>query len=418
MPPKNTLKLTLTDIGLDGSGLAHHQKKLIFVPYTIPGEVVEAHIVDDSGKSARAEALKLLNASADRVTPRCKHFGPGRCGGCQWQHMNYEAQVALKTDIVIDQLIRVGGFKDPEVKLTLASSQEWGYSTETTFWPLPDGELAYRGTERGRLIPIEECHIIEPELLHLANELDFDVASVNEIRLHTATSGDPMVVLRTDDDVPPELEITFPASLNFLLKDKEPFNLLGETHVIQRIHDREFRVTTGVDFRSNLPQVERLVDVVLAYLNPGPEDLIFDLYGGVGVFAAFIASHAKLVTYVDSYPPAATDAEENLQDVENVDVIEGSVSGILQDLIDDPESDAYAAAVLDPPYTGLTDNAMKALGQLSLPRLVYVAQNPTSLANDVKQLVKRYGYRLAEVQPIDFMPQTAYIQCVALLTKE
>lgn len=420
MNPPKIFQLLLNDITPDGCAVGIYKNKLYAVPFAIPGEVINARVVDESSDPAQAEGVTLLEASADRVSPRCKHFGPGKCGGCQWQHMRYAAQIALKTDIVAACFEHIGGFKDAPIRLAIESPLQWGYASQTTFWVTNEGELGFRAADRRHIIPVEECHIVEAALLTLTGEIDFDIESVDEIRVQLGTGGNPMLTLRSQSDEPPELENNLPVSINFLLRDKEPFNLVGSTHTMQRLLNREFRVAAGSDFRANRLQIERLVEAVLRYLDPQPEDGVLDLFGGVGVFSAFIAPHVQRVTYVDSYPPAATDAESNLADLSNIDIIEGSVQDVLEDILDDLEDQAplYTAAIVDPPHTGLTDGILQALGKLHLPRLIYVSQNPETLAADAQRLVREFGYRLVEIQPVDFAPQTALVHCVALFKTE
>jgi 23S rRNA (uracil1939-C5)-methyltransferase len=138
---------------------------------------------------------------------------------------------------------------------------------------------------------------------------------------------------------------------------------------------------------------------------------VLDLYAGVGLFGAFVAQNAALVTLVESYPPAATDADENLGDLDNVDIIEGTVEEALDNL-----DERYDAALLDPPHTGLSIETVDALAELAIPRLVYVSGDPATLARDTKRLAKQ-GYRLERVQPLDLAPQTYYIDTAALFVR-
>jgi 23S rRNA (uracil1939-C5)-methyltransferase len=177
------------------------------------------------------------------------------------------------------------------------------------------------------------------------------------------------------------------------------------------VGERVFRATAGSAFRAYVPQVGALVDYVLGLLDLRGHETVLDLYAGVGVFSAFIAPLAGLVTAVESFPPAATDAESNLDDADNVDIIEGAVEDVLPAL--DP---IYDAAVIDPPSEGLSVEAVDALVALNVPRLVYVGGDPATLARDAQRLV-RHGYVLRHVQPFDFAPQTYYIEAVALLER-
>jgi len=404
----DTITLKLDEMAHGGSALGHYRGRTIFVPYAIPGERVVARIVDDRGRYAFAQGVTLLEPSPARVRPVCPHFGPGRCGGCAFQHIAYDAQPGFKRDIVIDQLRRVGGVRSPVVHPTLPSPDAWAYRSHTTFQVDAEGRLCYLGTDGRSLIPIDECHIIRPELVELFEELAFDeIPELDRVRLQVGSQGAPMVILSTRDDNAPELEVDLPVSINFLLSDNEPANLIGASHITIALRGRRFRVTAGAFFHPNLPQTERLIDLVLERLSLTGSESVLDLYAGVGTFAAFIAPRAALVTVVESYPPAVTDADENLADFDNIDLIEGSVEAVLPAL-----DESYDAAVVDPPPSGLDGRALDALAALGPRTLVYVSADPASLARDAKRLAQK-GYRLLETQPVDMAPQTFQIQCVA-----
>jgi 23S rRNA (uracil1939-C5)-methyltransferase len=410
--PNEPFELTLTEMAHGGSALGRHDRRTIFVPYAIPGERITARITDDRKRYAFAEGVRVLEPSPHRVAPRCAHFGPQRCGGCHFQHIAYAAQLEYKRDIVLDQLKRIGGFPNPVVRPTLASPDEWEYRHHATFHVNQAGDLCYVGTDNAALIPVEECHIIRPELLNLLGELDFEsIPELDRVRLQIGSDGDLMVILSTKDDEAPELEVTMPVSINLLLSDNEPVNLIGSTHVHYTVRGRRFRVTAGGFFQVNLPQAEALVDLVLQKLNLQGGEKVLDLYAGVGLFTRFLAERASLVTSVESYPPAVTDADENLADLDNIDLIEGSVEDVLPEL-----EDTYDAAVIDPPRTGVEPEALDALVERGPRAIVYISCEPATLARDAKRLVAK-GYRLVDVQPVDMFPQTYHIECVAYFTR-
>lgn len=408
----NTFELTLDEMAHGGSAIGHHAGRAIFVPYAIPGERIAARITDDRTRYAFAEGVTLLDPSPHRVTPRCRHFGPGRCGGCHFQHIDYAAQLDYKRAIVIDQFKRIGGFANVTVHPAIPSPDEWGYRHHATFHMDDDGNLCYIGTDNRTLIPIEECPIIRPELLDLLNELDFeDIAELDRVRLQSGSGGDLMVILSTKDDQAPELEVNMPVSINFLLSDNEPVNLIGSSNLTYTVHGRRFRVTAGGFFQVNLPQAEKLVDLVLDRLNLQGGETALDLYAGVGLFTAFIAERASLVTSIESFPPAVTDADENLADLDNIDLIEGSVEDVLSEL-----EESYDAVVIDPPRTGVEPVVIDILDALGPRTIVYVSCEPATLARDAKRLAAK-GFRLVDVQPVDMFPQTYHIECVAHFTR-
>jgi 23S rRNA (uracil1939-C5)-methyltransferase len=406
--PDDTFELELAEMVHGGNALGRHAGRAVFIPYTIPGERILARATDDRGRYAFAESVTLLTPSPHRVAPRCPHFGPGRCGGCHFQHIEYAAQPGFKRDVVIDQMKRIGGFENPVIHATIPSPDAWAYRNHATFHVDEAGNLCFVGTDNESLIPIEECHIIRPELLALLDELNFeDMPDLDRVRLQIGTDGDLMIILSAQSDQPPELQVDMPVSVNFLLSDNEPVSLIGSSHTSYTVRGRRFRVTAGGFFQVNIPQAETLVDLVLNKLNLQGNETVLDCYAGVGLFTAFIAERASLVTSVESYPPAVTDADENLAEFDNIDLIEGTAEDVLPDL-DGP----YDAAVLDPPRDGAHVRVLDALDELRPHTIVYVSCEPSTLARDAKRLAAK-GYQLVDVTPVDMFPQTYHIECVA-----
>jgi 23S rRNA (uracil1939-C5)-methyltransferase len=392
-----------------GSGVARWRRHPVFVPYTIPGERIVARLRPSGDHTMRAEGLRLLEASADRVLPRCPHFGPGRCWRCQWQHIDYPAQLLLKQDVLADQLERLGGIRGDVVKPLVASPSEWGYNHHMVFTPLSDGQLGLPAADGRTIISIDTCLVLHPRLLALYEQLDLSLQDMRRVKLQIGSDGAPMVILYLSTEDAPELETDLDASVNVLLPDNEPANLIGESHSRYQVLDRMFRVTAGSAYRANAQQVPNLVKEVQRLLELQGDEYVLDLYAGVGVFGAFLAQQARLVTLVESYPPAATDAESNLADLDNVDVIEGSVEDVLSSL-----DGAYDCAVVDP-SASVSDAVMASLAELGVKRLIYVSSDPGALARDCKRLGKA-GYRLEIAQPFDCAPQTYHVDTVALFT--
>lgn len=410
----DSFELELTAMAHGGSALGRADGKTIFVPYTIPGERIEARVSEDKGRIAFGQGIRLIDASADRVFPRCPHFGPGRCWRCQWQHIDYAAQLLLKQDVLADQLARLGGFEDADVRAVIPAPRAWGYNHFMTMEVSPDGALGFP-TADGRVFPISECHILHPDLVALYESLDLEpgaLAGMRQIGFGIGTDGEQMLLVFVKDEAEaPDLITEMATSVNMLLPDNEPVNLIGESHLRYSVRGRLFRVTAGSSFRAHVAQLDALVGAVLDGLALAGSEKVLDLYAGVGLFSAFIAEYAALVTLVESYPPAVTDADENLSDLDNVDILEGSVEGVGDEI-----DEAYDAAVLDPPSEGLTTDAMDTLIESGIRRLVYVSGDPATLARDAKRLVVG-GYRLDYVQPIDLAPQTYFIDAVAVFTR-
>lgn len=405
------IELELTTMAHGGSAIGRYAGRAIFVPYAIPGERITARITQDKGRFAYAEGVTLLEGSEARVLPRCPHFGPRRCGGCHWQHIDYPAQLVFKQQIVSDQLARIGGIAAPPVLPIIPSPDPWQYRTHVTLHVTPDGQIGFIGTDDQHIVPIQECHIIRPELQDLLERLDLETLEGNtlsRIRLQVGSeSEDRLIALSTLDDMPPALELDLPVSISFLSEDEQPQALIGTGKVHYTVKGRVFQVTAGSFFQVNLPLAERLVDLVLENLALQGAENVLDLYSGVGLFTAFLAERAAAVTAIEGFPTAVDDADANLSDLDNVTLIEGLVEDVLPEL-----DESFEAVVLDPPRSGMEAPALDALAALAPAKIVYVSCDPATLARDAKRLIAK-GYALQAVQPLDMFPQTYHIECVA-----
>ena len=406
-----SFELELTTMAHGGRAMGRHQGQVVFVPYSIPGERIEARLTGRSGRVIFAEGVKLLEASADRVWPVCAHFGPGRCAQCHWQHIDYQAQLLLKQDVLADQLARIGGFDDVEVLPTIPAPATQGYSWRLSLRVNRAGQAGLPSTLPGQVLWPEECHVAHPDLLELLAALELDTTGMRDLQLLRGSDGDLMLLLTMQDERPPELLSDVPASVNMLLKGGEPVNLIGASHLLREVAGRRFRVTAGSSFHAHDALLPRLVTLVCEWLAPAAGDHVLDLYAGVGFFSAFLAGSAGLVTLVERFPPAVTDAESNLAAYDNVELIEGRVEEVLPHLETPADS-----ALLDPPREGLSPEAVDQLAESGLQRLVYLSADAATLARDARRLRAR-GWQLRQAQPVDLEPLTWRINTVALLER-
>jgi 23S rRNA (uracil1939-C5)-methyltransferase len=404
----NTFEIEITGMAHGGSGFGRYRGRTVFVPFTIPGERVLVRPVHTQEHYIHAEGVRLLEASADRVYPACEAFGSQGCVRCHWQHITYEAQLLLKQDVLADQLERVGKVRHVEILPTIPSPAQWGYHYHMTFVVTPDGKLGLPGKDPKSVVTVHDCQLLHPDLLELYETLDLDLEGISRVRLQMGSDGAQMLILTVAEDAAPELEADFPASVNLILPSNEPVNLIGDSHSRYDICGRVFRVTAGSYIRPNFEQIPRLVSALQKLLDVRHGEKVLDLYAGVGIFSAVLALHAELVTLVESYPPAATDADLNLSEFDNVDVIEGGVETVLESL-----EDGYDAALIDPPSNGVPGAVVDELVRLGVKRLVYVSDDPATLARDTRRLAKA-GYQLVSAQPIDLSPQTYYVDTLAL----
>jgi 23S rRNA (uracil1939-C5)-methyltransferase len=250
----------------------------------------------------------------------------------------------------------------------------------------------------------------------LYDDLDLDLPDLTRLTLVAGHDADDLLMaFETRHDKPPELHVDFPISCVHLVNGDEalPVNLIGNNHVTQRVGEHSYRVSAGRFFQVNTAVAALLVEWVLDWLAPVPDGVILDAYCGVGLFTLPLARQSGLVIAVELDPGATEDLILNLDQVENVEVIEGPVEAVLPDLV---QAEALHGVVVDPPRQGLDVAVIDALVAAGPPRLVYVSCDPATLARDVKRLA-RGGYTLADVQPLDMFPQTYHVETVALLIR-
>ncbi len=406
--------LFLTTIAHGGAALGRRAGQVIFVPGGIPGEAAQVEIIEDKGRYAHARLVEVLEPSPDRVTPRCPHVP--ECGGCQWQHIAYPRQLQLKTEIVRDQLARVGGVADPPVRPTLPSPSPWGYRNRVTFGVGDDGQLGFQRAASHDIVPIVECHIADPRLMALYDDLDLDLPGLLRLALVAGSAADDLLLaFETEGDEPPGLSVDFPVSCVQLVggADAIPVNLVGRNHVTYQVAGHTYRASAGRFFQINTAVAATLVKLVLDWLAPSSADTLLDAYCGVGLFTLPLAERAGLVVAVELDPGATEDLMLNLGEIENVEVIEGPVEAVLPDLV---AGEPLQGAVVDPPRQGLDVAVVDALVKNGPPKLVYVSCDPATLARDVKRLA-RGGYALTNVQPVDMFPQTFHVETAALLNR-
>jgi len=396
-----------------GEAIGRHEGRAIFVPYAIPGERVRVEITEDRGRYARARLLEVLEASPARVEPPCPHFGPEACGGCQWQHIDYQVQARIKGLVVMDQLKRVGKFESPPIYEPIPDEAGWEYRNHALFRVDSAGHLGFLSAHSHDVYPVNDCLILHPLLSQLLQSLDMAYPELEwmELRAGTAT-GDLMVLLQARNEEPPALEVDFPLSIVQIRHDDAIAPLIGLDYITELVHEREFRISATSFYQVNSAQAARLVELVMGALDLRGYEKVLDAYCGVGLFTAFLCEEASFVTGIEAHPTAAKDALHNLADADNVEILEGTVETVLPEV-----QQTLDAAVVDPPRTGLEREALDALIAHGPRRIAYVSCDPATLARDVNRMVKQ-GYELQWIQPIDLFPQTYHIENVALLTRE
>lgn len=400
-------------MGRDASG------RVVFVPYAIAGEEVVVEIVQEKKNFARGRLVEIVTPSPARVTPRCKDFEPppqpspvsnrggSGCGGCQWQHIAYDAQLKFKTEIVREQFARIGKIADAPVLDTIGMSEPWLYRNNVQFVMDADGRLCFRSLESHDLVRIEECHIIHPLIDELFRSLEFEEGGFDGVTLRAGTrTNQKLVILEGQDDEPPELSTDEPVSIAYQSPDGI-FPIVGKDAVHEELRGRMFRVSPESFFQVNTEMAEKLIELVQRFLAPRSTDVLLDAFGGVGTFGLSLASQVARVIEIEESKSAVNDAKANAIDVENIEFERGRVEEILPIL-----KTKIDLVVADPPRAGIDAKALDALIAQAPRAIAYVSCDPATLARDARRLIDG-GYRLMQVQPVDMFPQTYHIESVS-----
>ena len=404
------IRLELSGMAHGGEALGRHEGKVYFVPFGIPGEAVEIEVTEDHGSYARGRIRQILTPSPERVPPPCPHFGA--CGGCHLQHIAYEAQLRYKTEIVRDQLRRIGRIENPPVRSAVPSPDPYGYRNHLQFSVASDGRLGFQAMRSHQVVPIVRCWIAHPMLQELYEALDIEGLPLRRLTLRCGVrTGDRMVIFETEGDEPPALETDLRVSLVLLTRKEKAIPLIGLDYLTEEVGGVRFRISAPSFFQTHTAVAEALVRQVVEWADLHGTEAVLDAYCGVGLFTAHLAPRARRVVGVEAHPAAAADARHNLAAFPHVEILSGTVEAVVPSL-----KEPFDVVVVDPPRAGCSREALEALLARSPRRWIYVSCDPATLARDARRLLDA-GYQLVAVQPFDMFPQTYHIEAVALFVR-
>ncbi len=382
------LALDLVSWGRLGEAMADYEGRPVFVFGGIPGERVVAQVLRVHRKYVSARMTQVLEPSPHRVEPPCPYFGA--CTGCQWQHVSYSRQLAVKREKVVDALERVGGFRDPPVAPVAPSPHQYGYRNHARFTIGPGGSLGFVNRETREFVRIDNCMLMHPGVNELLTRLQDKGGETTQLSIRAGRStGDYLVQPYL---AKPDLDLT-----------------TGQKHYLDAIDGRKFRVSSPSFFQVDVDQTSQMVEVVRRSLGLKPGDILLDAYAGVGTIAVLLAPYVEGVMAVEESSAAVADARENAAGLDNVEFLLGKTEDVLLKLPRRPD-----AVVLDPSRSGCRPEALQNLIQLAPARVAYVSCDAETLARDLKVLGES-AYTLKEVVPLDMFPQTHHVECVALL---
>ncbi|MER5864669.1 class I SAM-dependent RNA methyltransferase [Kitasatospora sp. NPDC002040] len=409
-----------------GHCVARHEGRVLFVRHALPGEKVIAQVTEGTTKSRflRADAVEILTPAKDRIAAPCPFSGPGKCGGCDWQHVTSGGQRKLKVAVLTEQLTKLAGLTPAEAG--------WDGSVEPVGGKLPAGEVpAWRtriqyaidpatgrtGLRRHRsheLEPVDRCLIASEGVSELGVESRTwpGIASIDVIA--AAGSSDRQVILApTPGSQLPIVELDKPVSIARVDEQDLIHKVHGRSFVRERAAGRTWRVSNGGFWQIHPEAPDTLVNAVLDGLDPQWGESALDLYCGVGLFAGALADRVGedgAVLGIESSKQAVVDARHNLAVLDNVRIEHDRVETLL------PRTGITSTdlIVLDPPRAGAGRETVAHLAGLSARRIAYVACDPAALARDLA-FFREGGYRPVSLRAFDLFPMTHHFECVAIL---
>lgn len=419
MPPVESsepIELRIDAVANGGSCVARHEGRVVFVRHTLPGELVLARVTQETKHFLRADAVEILEASPDRVPAPCPFSGPGRCGGCDWQHVAVPAQRRLKAAVIEEQLRRVAGIsREVVVEEVPGAPDGLGWRTRVQFSVRRDGAIGLRRHRSHTIEPIDECLIAHPEVEALGIERKRWPGASGVEAIASAGTGDRLAVLSTRGrarvprmDAPVRL-------VSDRNQEKPPF-------VREDVAGRLWQVSGSGFWQVHPGAAQTLADAVLDTLEPRRGEIAVDLYCGAGLFAGVLGERVGsdgLVVGIESDAQSVRDARFNLRDMPHVSVERGEVESVLDEISFGRGKTRLNRAdlvVLDPPRTGAGPEVVKRVAELAGRRIAYVSCDPATLARDLA-LFAEQGWTLSALRTFDAFPMTQHVELVATLVR-
>lgn len=464
--------ITITDVAAEGKSLARVDDKVIFVPFTVPGDVVDLQITKKKHKYCEARVLRFIEYSNVRAIPKCEHFGI--CGGCKWQNLPYEEQLKAKQKQVFDQLTRIGKIDLPEFLPILGSVKQFEYRNKLEFgfsnkrWltneQVASGETFSNMNAVGfhitgafdKIYPIEKCHLMDDLHNRLRNairdyafehELSFyDLRAqhglLRDMMIRNSNTGEWMLLIQFGKTIDTgngadawelteegrglmqHIADTFPEITSLLWvynpKCNDTFGDLpvhvfkGNDHIYETMEELRFKVGPKSFYQTNTEQAYHLYCVARDFANLTGNELVYDLYTGTGTIANFVARKAKKVIGIEYVPEAIEDAKVNseINGIDNTLFYAGDMKDILTEEFISKHG-RPDVIITDPPRAGMHEDVVNTILQARPKRIVYVSCNPATQARDLALMDAQY--KVAAVRPVDMFPHTPHVENVVLL---
>jgi 23S rRNA (uracil1939-C5)-methyltransferase len=444
------LELAIDSLAYGGNGVARLDGFVVFVRRGLPGDTVRARVTKVHRRHAEALATEILVAGPDRVDAPCAHYPV--CGGCRFQDLAYGSQVAAKEQWVRDSLQRLAGLADFPLEPIVPAASQFHYRNkmEYSFARLADGSTLglHKAGRWDEVLEIEKCWLttdvgnaIRNRMREWAREEKlpaYDQGTHEGYLRHLVVregrnTGQALVQLVTArgerfdrerlievlTEIPEVRSIHWSVNTGVAEVTNLPTELLwGEDAIEEEIGGLRLRVRPNAFLQTNTEMAGRLYEIAREFAGLEGGETVYDLYCGIGTIGLSLATRALTVWGIEISEESVACAIENaeLNSLGNVAFFAGNVGEVLRELREragDPD-----VVVVDPPRAGLAGKALKRLGEIGAPRVVYVSCNPTTLAGDAKRLAESYGYRIVRARPVDMFPHTPHVECVALLERD
>lgn len=464
--------VTITGVAAEGKSLVRIDDLVVFVPFAVPGDVVDLKILKKKHSYAEAVVVRYRELSKVRAVPFCEHFGT--CGGCKWQNLPYEEQLRYKQQQVVDCLTRIAKVELPQISPILGSDEvmfyrnkleysfsnmRWLTADELNALDDPDNTAERKQPGLGFHIPgafdkvlhINSCKL-QAEISDRIRNAAFNYAVehgipfinlrsldgvLRDMMVRVVTTGQIMVLVQAKVTNPSEheqlmglmqyLSDSFPeiTSLLYVINNKcnDTFGDLdvkvfrGEEFIYETMENLRFKIGPKSFFQTNSRQAHRLYSVVRKLADLKPEEVVYDLYTGTGTIAQFISAQAKKVVGIEYVPEAIEDAKVNaaLNNIDNTEFFAGDMKDVLNESFISVHG-APDVIITDPPRAGMHPDVVNVILSAAPKRIVYVSCNPATQARDIALLDR--SYRVAAVQPVDMFPHTQHVEVVTLLEKK
>lgn len=458
--------ITITDYAAEGKALARVNELVVFVPFAVPGDVVDLQVRRKKHSYCEAEIIRFIKYSERRVKPFCQHFGT--CGGCKWQNIPYDEQLRMKQKQVYDQLTRIGKVNLPEFNQILGSVKTQGYRNKLEFgcsnrrW-LTQDEIASGSdfTQMNavgfhitgafdKILPIEKCWLMDDLQNKIRNAIRdyayehdivfYDIRKqcglLRDIMVRNSDTGEWMVLIqfhyeKDEDEVIAKnllqhIADGFPEITSLLYvnnqKGNDTFNDLnievfkGNDYIYETMDGLTFKVGAKSFYQTNTKQAYHLYSVVRDFANLTGNELVYDLYTGTGTIANFVSRYAKRVIGIEYVPEAIEDAKINseINNISNTLFFAGDMKDILTESFIS-ENGTPDIIITDPPRAGMHPDVVQTIIKTAPKRIVYVSCNPATQARDLSLLDDLY--EVVAVQPVDMFPHTPHVENVVLLNR-